>query len=61
MEKDKKDKVQKKKAKEHKVIEKFIQKKKSSKKKYITKGVLKNKVKNSQTFTHVERVEDNGI
>ena len=52
---------EKKKKKEHKVIEKFVKKKDNSKQKYITKGVLKRKFKNAQSFTNAEFVNDNGI
>ena len=52
---------EKKKKKEHKVIEKFVKKKDNSKQKYITKGVLKRKFKNAQSFTNAEVVNDNGI
>ena len=52
---------EKKKKKEHKVIEKFVKKKDNSKQKYITKSVLKRKFKNAQSFTNAEVVNDNGI
>lgn len=59
--KNQKTKEEKRKAKEHKVIEKFVKKKPTVKQKYITKGVLKRKFKNAQIFTNAEIVQDNGI
>ena len=48
MQKQKATKDEKRKNKEHKVIEKFVKKKPSVKQKYITKGVLKKKFKNEK-------------
>ena len=59
--KEKISKEQKKKDKEHKVIEKFILKKNKYSQKYITKGVLKNKFKNASTFMNSKIVDDKGI
>ena len=59
--KNQKTKEEKRKNKEHKVIEKFVKKKPNVKQKYITKGVLKRKFKNAQIFTNAEAVQDNGI
>ena len=61
MAKEKIDKEQKKKNKEHKVITKFMKKKEKSKLKYLTKGILAKKFKNSQTFTNVEFVNEDGV
>ena len=61
MKKQQVSKEQKKKNKEHKVIEKFVKKRNKMKQKYITKNVLKRKFKNAQTFTNADFVDNDGI
>ena len=61
MKKQQVSKEQKKKNKEHKVIEKFVKKRDKMKQKYITKNVLKRKFKNAQTFTNADFVDNDGI
>lgn len=61
MKKQQVSKEQKKKNKEHKVIEKFVKKRDKMKQKYITKNVLKRKFKNAQTFTNADFVGVDGI
>lgn len=61
MKKEKISKEQKKKNREHKIIEKFIRKKSKKKNEYINKSVLVKKYRNSQTFTNAEFVSDNGM
>ncbi len=55
------EKIQKKKNKENKIIQKFIKKKKKTKTIYISKSIMKKKFKNAQSFTNVESINDDGI
>lgn len=48
-------------AKEQEIIKSFIRKKEKNQQQYLTKRVVKNKYRNSQTFTNVDNVLDNGI
>lgn len=48
-------------AKEQEIIKSFIRKKEKKQQQYLTKRVVKNKYRNSQTFTNVDNVLDNGI
>lgn len=61
MSKEKINKEQKKKDKEHNIIEKFILKKDKYSQEYITKSILKNKFKNASTFMNSKIVDDKGI
>jgi len=47
--------------KERVVINKFKQRNNTDKKKYITKGQMRKKIKNSQSFSNVLSVSDNGL
>lgn len=61
MKKERVSREQKRKFKEHKLIEKFIKKKYKINNKYITKNILKKKFKNSKIFINSESVDDEGI
>ena len=61
MKKQQLSKEEKKKLKEHKLIEKFVKKRDKLKQKYMTKKVLKNKFKNAQNFTNTDFVNEDGI
>ena len=52
---------EKRKNKEHKLIEKFVKKRDKLKQKYMTKKVLKSKFKNAQNFTNTDFVGGDGI
>ena len=53
--------LEKRKNREHKVIEKFVRKRDKLKQKYITKRILKRKFKNAQNFTNTDFVNEDGI
>ncbi len=61
MKNEKISKEEKKKIKEHKILEKFLKRKDKVKNKYLTRSVLIKKYRNAQTFTNSEFVNDNGI
>ena len=61
MKNEKNSKEEKKKIKEHKILEKFLKRKDKVKNKYLTRSVLIKKYRNAQTFTNSEFVNDNGI
>ncbi|MBQ6285911.1 MAG: DUF87 domain-containing protein, partial [Bacilli bacterium] len=61
MKKQQVSKEEKRKNKEHKLIEKFVKKRDKLKQKYMTKKVLKNKFKNAQNFTNTDFVNEDGI
>lgn len=61
MKNEKINKEEKKKIKEHKILEKFLKRKDKVKNKYLTRSVLIKKYRNAQTFTNSEFVNDNGI
>ena len=54
-------KEEKRKNKEHKVIEKFAKKRDKIKQKYITKNKLKRKFKNAEIFINSDFVNEDGI
>ncbi len=61
MKNEKISKEEKKKIKEHKILEKFLKRKDKDKNKYLARSVLIKKYRNAQTFTNSEFVNDNGI
>lgn len=61
MKNEKISKEEKKKIKEHKILEKLLKRKDKVKNKYLTRSVLIKKYRNAQTFTNSEFVNDNGI
>ena len=61
MKNEKISKEEKKKIKEHKILEKFLKRKDKVKNKYLTRSVLIKKYRNAQIFTNSEFVNDNGI
>lgn len=61
MKNEKISKEEKKRIKEHKILEKFLKRKDKVKNKYLTRSVLIKKYRNAQTFTNSEFVNDNGI
>ena len=61
MKKQQVSKEEKRKNKEHKLIEKFVKKRDKLKQKYMTKNVLKKKFKNAQNFTNTDFVGVDGI